>query len=222
MASVITVRPTSLSGLLFLQFLVCQILSPQATGNQSGPQVPREVTAWLENAALPLESTSPKSGLDDLRQLQSTIGNAHIVAMGEATHGTREFFQLKHRMLEFLVEKMGFTAFGIEANWPESLAVNDYVLNGNGDPAQALAGLYFWTWNTEEVLDLNFHVGYHHSQHLFVDINSRYSVRHKLLLAGSGERAAVTLTRVAGYRRSPREDNDAQLFTQTRTLRIRH
>jgi erythromycin esterase len=57
-------------------------------------------------------------------------------------------------MLEFLVEKMGFTVFRIEANWPESLAVNDYILNGKGDPAQALAGLYFWTWNTEEVLDM--------------------------------------------------------------------
>jgi erythromycin esterase len=57
-------------------------------------------------------------------------------------------------MLEFLVERMGFTVFGIEANWPESLAINDYVLNGNGDPAEALAGLYFWTWNTKEVLDM--------------------------------------------------------------------
>jgi erythromycin esterase len=154
MASVVTPRPTALFGLLFLQLVVSQISLAQAAGSQSGPQVPREVTAWIANAALPLESTSPKSSLDDLRQLQSTIGNARIVAMGEATHGTREFFQLKHRMLEFLVERMGFTVFGIEANWPESLAVNDYVLNGNGDPAQALAGLYFWTWNTEEVLDL--------------------------------------------------------------------
>ena len=46
-------------------------------------------------------------------------------------------------------------------------------------------------------------------------------VRHKLLLAGSGERAAVTLTRVTGYRHSPGEDDDAQLFAQIRTLRIR-
>src|SRR5882672_5350933 len=38
---------------------------------------------------------------------------------------------------------------------------------------------------------------------------------------GSGERAAVTLTRVASYRCSPRECNDAQLFAQSRTLRIR-
>jgi hypothetical protein len=76
--------------------------------------------------------------------------------MGEATHGSREFFQMKHRMLEFLAEKMGFTVFAIEANWPESLAVNDFVLNGEGDPAVALAGMYFWTWNTEEVLGKHF------------------------------------------------------------------
>ncbi len=62
-------------------------------------------------------------------------------------------FQLKHRLLEFLVAEMGFTTFAIEANWPESLAVNDYVLHGRGDPAKVLAGLQFWTWNTEEVLD---------------------------------------------------------------------
>src|SRR5215470_10155512 len=67
--------------------------------------------------------------------------------------------------------------------------------------------------------DLN--VAHNYSQHLLVDIDCRYPVRHRLLLAGSGERAAITLTRVAGYRRSPRKDNDAQLFAQTRTLRIR-
>jgi erythromycin esterase len=86
--------------------------------------------------------------------LAKIVGDARIVALGEATHGTREIFQLKHRMLECLVSELGFTVFAIEANWPESEAVNRYVLTGEGDPAAALDGLYFWTWNTEEVLDL--------------------------------------------------------------------
>src|SRR2546423_1323077 len=60
------------------------------------------------------------------------------------------------------------------------------------------------------VFAFDFNVGHNYSQHLLVDIDSRYPVRHRLLLAGSGERAAITLTRVAGYRRSPGEDNDAQ------------
>jgi hypothetical protein len=71
------------------------------------------------------------------------------------------------------------------------------------------------------VLTVNFHVGHNYSQHPFMNIDSRYFVGHHFLLAGSGERAAITLTRVTGYRRSPGEDNDAQLFAQTRTLRIR-
>jgi erythromycin esterase len=37
---------------------------------------------------------------------------------------------------------------------PEAYKMNDYVLNGNGDPKQLLAGMYFWTWNTQEVLDM--------------------------------------------------------------------
>jgi len=139
---------------LVLELLVSQIVLGQATRGQSETSVSKEVSAWFRSVAIPIDSISPQSAFDDLRPLQSTIGNARIVAMGEATHGTHEFFQLKHRMLEFLVERMGFTVFGIEANWPESLAVNDYVLNGNGDPAEALAGLYFWTWNTKEVPDM--------------------------------------------------------------------
>src|SRR5258708_31318593 len=141
-------------GCFVLGLITSQIPPGQEIRSQSGPSVPKEVTVWLQSAAIPLDSTSPHSGQKDLLPLLSVIGDARIVAMGEATHGTREFFQLKHRMLAFLVEKMGFTVFGIEANWPESLAVNDYVLNGKGDPAQVLAGLYFWTWNTEEVLDM--------------------------------------------------------------------
>jgi hypothetical protein len=63
------------------------------------------------------------------------------------------------------------------------------------------------------VLAFDFDVGDNYSQHLFMDINSRYPIGHSSPWP-SGERAAVTLTRVAGYRRSPGEDNDAQLFAQ--------
>ncbi|HTP69213.1 MAG TPA: erythromycin esterase family protein [Dongiaceae bacterium] len=113
-----------------------------------------QVTEWVKGAAIPLAGMDPSNDLTDMERLDAMVGDARIVAMGEATHGTREFFQLKHRMLEYLVEKKGFTILGIEANWPESLAINDYVVNEVGDAQSALDGLYFWTWNTEEVLDL--------------------------------------------------------------------
>jgi erythromycin esterase len=49
---------------------------------------------------------------------------------------------------------MGFTLFAIEANMPEAYRVNDYVLHGKGEPKELLKGMYFWTWNTQEVLDM--------------------------------------------------------------------
>jgi erythromycin esterase len=145
-------------GLLALGLSVSCVLATSVLNqsNASTPpsNAPKEIVEWLRTSAFPLKTTNPEADLNDMSQLGSVVVNARIVAMGEATHGTREFFQMKHRMLEFLVNKMGFTVFAIEANWPESLAVNDYVLNGKGDPAAALAGMYFWTWNTEEVLDM--------------------------------------------------------------------
>jgi hypothetical protein len=54
-----------------------------------------------------------------------------------------------------------------------------------------------------------------------MNINSRYPIGHYFLLAGSGERAAITLTSLAGYLPLPKGSNDAQLFAQSRTLRIR-
>lgn len=109
---------------------------------------------WVKRFAVPFATDQPGTGFADLAPLGSIVGDARIVSLGEATHGTREFFTMKHRMLEYLVENMGFTVFAIEAALPEADAVNDYVLHGTGNPAQALAGMYFWTWNTQEVLDM--------------------------------------------------------------------
>ena len=110
--------------------------------------------AWLSSVAVPLAATQPGAALTDLAPLRSMVGTARIVGMGEGTHGTREFFELKHRVFEFLVREMGFTHFAIEATWSEADDINNYVLTGQGDPARLLSRLYFWTWNTEEVLAL--------------------------------------------------------------------
>jgi len=120
-----------------------------------------EIVIWLKQNAYPFHTSKAGSGFNDLMPLKSMIGNARIVALGEATHGTKEFFEMKHRLLEFLVKEMGFNTFAIEATWPESNLVNDYVQTGVGDPARLLAGLYFWTWNTQEVLDMIKWMGSH-------------------------------------------------------------
>ena len=100
---------------------------------------------------LPFRSVLAGNGFDDLTGLDRLIGDARIVALGEASHGTAEFFQMKHRLLEYLVERKGFTVFAIEGNWPEALVADRFIKTGQGDAGAALAAMYFWTWQTEEV-----------------------------------------------------------------------
>jgi erythromycin esterase len=108
----------------------------------------------VRQTAIPFATPDFGNGFDDLSAFTATVGDAHIVGLGEGTHGTSEFFRMKHRLLEFLATQMGFTVFAIEANMSEAYRLNDYVLNGVGDPRKLLQGMYFWTWNTQEVLDM--------------------------------------------------------------------
>lgn len=112
------------------------------------------ITEWIRATAQPFDTCEAIPRDDDLASLRSIVGDARIVSLGEGTHGTREFFQLKHRITKYLAEHMGFRVFAIEANLPEAWRMNDYVLGGEGDPRKLLDGMYFWTWNTEEVLEL--------------------------------------------------------------------
>ena len=113
-----------------------------------------DVVESIRSHAVPLTTVLAEHGFTDLEPLRDIVGDARVVALGEATHGTREFFQLKHRLVEFLVEEMGFRVFAIEASWPDCQAVNDYVLHGRGTAARAVANMRFWTWDTEEVWEM--------------------------------------------------------------------
>ena len=82
---------------------VLLVAGPAAAQNRDAdtgqPAVPEEVRAWLSANAIPLDTTEPERGLADLEPLKAMIGGARLVALGEATHGTREFFQLAHDRL---------------------------------------------------------------------------------------------------------------------------
>jgi erythromycin esterase len=97
--------------------------------------------SWLRQRAIRFDTPEAGHGFADLQPLKALIGDARIVSLGEQTHGTREFFQMKHRLTEFLASEMGFTLFAIEANMPEAYKVNEYVLTGQGDPRELLQGM---------------------------------------------------------------------------------
>jgi erythromycin esterase len=132
---------------------VDEMLSAQAYAARRAEARRRQqaVIAWLKAKAIPLKTVEAGNGFADLQPLKRVFKDARFVALGEETHGTREFFQFKHRMLEFLVKEMGFRVFAIEASYAACQNINDYVMGRTDDGAKALDGQGFWTWNTEEV-----------------------------------------------------------------------
>lgn len=104
-----------------------------AAGNQNNRDlriISPEIIQWLETHAAPFHSSDPEYPLDDLSFLKGMVGDARIVSLGEATHGTREFFRMKHRIFRYLVEEMDFKTFAIEASWPEANRINHYLQTG--------------------------------------------------------------------------------------------
>jgi erythromycin esterase len=110
---------------------------------------------WLRQNIYPLKTYNPNSiSNEDLKILIKLIGNSRVVALGETTHGSSEIFKMKHRIIKYLAENDGFDLFSIEANMPESYKLNEYIIEGKGDPTDLIKGMYFWTWRTQEVLNM--------------------------------------------------------------------
>src|SRR5215470_16028170 len=123
----------------------------EATGSPAG----EDVVAWLKANALPLASVEPGSPFNDLAPLRPMLSKARVVSLGDSNDGTREFFKIKHRLIEYCVAELGFTIIAFGANYGSMLAVNDYVLHGKGDIADVIApGVGVEIYDTEEVLAL--------------------------------------------------------------------
>ncbi len=122
----------------------------------AAPPSETELT-WLARHATPLRGLRYARGAvandSDLGRFADIVGDARIVALGESTHGTREFFLVKHRLLEYLVREAGFTVFAIEANQLAVERINLYVQGGAGT-ARDVMRVMFRVWNTEAMLAL--------------------------------------------------------------------
>src|SRR5436190_18323021 len=92
----------------------------------------------------------PLTGADhDYDPLLELIGERCVVLLGEASHGTHEFYAQRARLTRRLIEDKGFTAVAVEADWPDAYRVNCYV-RGQGSDSNADAALggfkRFPTW----------------------------------------------------------------------------
>ena len=111
------------------------------------------MTEAARSAAVPLDG-----GSDGYAALLKRIGNAQFVMIGEASHGTHEFYRVRAEITSQLIERLGFCAVAAEADWPDAYRVNRYVRGegGDGDAEESLRGFErfpSWMWRNADVLD---------------------------------------------------------------------
>jgi protein-L-isoaspartate(D-aspartate) O-methyltransferase len=88
----------------------------------------------------------------DLGPLLERVGDARVVLIGEATHGTSEFYRMRARITRELIERKGFSFVAIEGDWPDAARVDHYVRHAESQPSEwtAFARFPVWMWRNEE------------------------------------------------------------------------
>jgi protein-L-isoaspartate(D-aspartate) O-methyltransferase len=115
--------------------------------SSKGENIVEKITAAAE----------PFNSIDDadFGPLLERIGDARVVLLGEATHGTSEFYRMRERISRELILKKGFRFVAIEGDWPDAARVDDYVRHFEGSDSDwtAFARFPTWMWRNNEVHD---------------------------------------------------------------------
>ncbi|NJC74214.1 erythromycin esterase [Planosporangium thailandense] len=122
------------------------------THTPAGTRGPTEAATVCADALPVTDGVPTDDALSDL------VGDAHLVLIGEASHGTHEFYAARAAMTRWLIERMGFQAVAVEADWPDAYRVNRYVHGRGRDTTaeEALRGFErfpTWMWRNTAVLD---------------------------------------------------------------------
>lgn len=107
----------------------------------------------IKRHAQPLHGSS-----EDFDTLFKHIGNVRFVLIGEATHGTHDFYRIRAEISKRLIQENSFHAVAVEADWPDAYRTNRYVrhLGGDADAVEALGAFKrfpTWMWRNADVLD---------------------------------------------------------------------
>jgi len=127
------------------------LVGAQGWREPAPPARPARVTRAVERIRRRAEPF-PKAGPFDLAALLRRVGDARVVLLGEATHGTAEFYELRAAITRALVLEQGFDVVAVEADWPDAARIDHYARALDVPPAewQAFARFPTWMWRNRE------------------------------------------------------------------------
>lgn len=114
---------------------------------------PEGSVAWIDATRVDLASLDPDEPTSDLEALSGWVREAAVVGVGDGSHGTHEFYTVKHRLIRHMVERVGTRTILFEGPWPEFNRINDYVQGRTRALAPSLESEW-WFWNTGEIVEL--------------------------------------------------------------------
>ena len=125
-----------------------------SANNNRNDQTTAARSADLKQVAIPLQGQP-----NDYDKLLELVGDARFVLLGEASHGTHEFYRERARITQRLIEEKGFVGVAIEGDWADAARVNRYIQGRGADtqPEQALANFTRfprWMWGNTDMRDL--------------------------------------------------------------------
>jgi erythromycin esterase-like protein len=96
--------------------------------------------------------------IDGFAPLFESISNAEVVLIGEASHGTHEFYRARAELTKALIERAGFNIVAVEADWPDAYRVNQWVRHASSDPdPESALGSFMrfprWMWRNTDVVE---------------------------------------------------------------------
>jgi protein-L-isoaspartate(D-aspartate) O-methyltransferase len=92
----------------------------------------------------------------NLDNLLERIGDSRLVLLGEASHGTAEFYEMRARITRELIEKKGFNIIAVEADWPDAAHIDHYIHGSSPDPlleSKPFSRFPTWMWANHSVLE---------------------------------------------------------------------
>ena len=121
--------------------------APGRTTDGSGPSLPDRIGRSAE----PFDDIETA----DLDPLLERIGDARLVLLGEASHGTSDFYRMRARITRELIEKRGFDFVAVEADWPDAAEIDAFVRHRAEDRPHMKPFQRFprWMWANTDVLD---------------------------------------------------------------------
>ena len=115
----------------------------------------KELVSWINNNSIEIEDANPNSELEFFKHnTPNKFANAKIYGFGEASHNTKEFFDLKAKFFKHMVINHGVKVFVMEDSYQSESAINEWIRGGKGDISTIAENFSIGFWYCQEVVDL--------------------------------------------------------------------